>query len=171
MIRRPPRSTLFPYTTLFRSLGRAKEAALAVRFRNMQRQAVHPAADQGIVTGKQERRRNAELAGDGERAPLAGEQMARQTETPPWHFVDSAQHRLDFPGGGDKAPPFNGGKEIALEHHARSPVLREIAWQAHYAAATPRSPPLIWPAKRRRGCVLSRNVPSSSFGALRKVLR
>src|SRR3989442_10623265 len=25
MIRRPPRSTLFPYTTLFRSLGRAKE--------------------------------------------------------------------------------------------------------------------------------------------------
>src|SRR5260370_15286854 len=24
MIRRPPRSTLFPYTTLFRSLGRAK---------------------------------------------------------------------------------------------------------------------------------------------------
>src|SRR3712207_8699414 len=26
MIRRPPRSTLFPYTTLFRSLGRAGEA-------------------------------------------------------------------------------------------------------------------------------------------------
>src|SRR3712207_7233459 len=25
MIRRPPRSTLFPYTTLFRSLGRARE--------------------------------------------------------------------------------------------------------------------------------------------------
>src|SRR5256885_10002833 len=25
MIRRPPRSTLFPYTTLFRSTGRAKE--------------------------------------------------------------------------------------------------------------------------------------------------
>src|SRR3712207_7233513 len=26
MIRRPPRSTLFPYTTLFRSVGRAEEA-------------------------------------------------------------------------------------------------------------------------------------------------
>src|SRR2546425_6885779 len=26
MIRRPPRSTLFPYTTLFRSLGRTEEA-------------------------------------------------------------------------------------------------------------------------------------------------
>src|SRR3712207_7499831 len=31
MIRRPPRSTLFPYTTLFRSL-RTPEAAPAVRF-------------------------------------------------------------------------------------------------------------------------------------------
>src|SRR3712207_7724057 len=27
MIRRPPRSTLFPYTTLFRSTGRASDAA------------------------------------------------------------------------------------------------------------------------------------------------
>src|SRR5256885_9089238 len=27
MIRRPPRSTLFPYTTLFRSLGRRRAAA------------------------------------------------------------------------------------------------------------------------------------------------
>src|SRR2546430_11108776 len=32
MIRRPPRSTLFPYTTLFRSVGlRHKEGELAVR--------------------------------------------------------------------------------------------------------------------------------------------
>src|SRR3712207_7634263 len=30
MIRRPPRSTLFPYTTLFRSIGRAGELALLV---------------------------------------------------------------------------------------------------------------------------------------------
>src|SRR2546422_7445169 len=30
MIRRPPRSTLFPYTTLFRSLGRAHLAELLV---------------------------------------------------------------------------------------------------------------------------------------------
>src|SRR2546430_3443987 len=29
MIRRPPRSTLFPYTTLFRSQGRAREAGEA----------------------------------------------------------------------------------------------------------------------------------------------
>src|SRR2546422_2603104 len=30
MIRRPPRSTLFPYTTLFRSVGNAAEHATAV---------------------------------------------------------------------------------------------------------------------------------------------
>src|SRR3989449_8958702 len=31
MIRPPPRSTLFPYTTLFRSLGGLKEAVFAAR--------------------------------------------------------------------------------------------------------------------------------------------
>src|SRR5256886_10631301 len=39
MIRRPPRSTLFPYTTLFRSLGRRERAgrALTVGARDMNR--------------------------------------------------------------------------------------------------------------------------------------
>src|SRR5690349_24299955 len=31
MIRRPPRSTLFPYTTLFRSVGRSRSRARAER--------------------------------------------------------------------------------------------------------------------------------------------
>src|SRR5256885_7101730 len=31
MIRRPPRSTLFPYTTLFRSAGRAQRAGVPAR--------------------------------------------------------------------------------------------------------------------------------------------
>src|SRR2546427_4838944 len=35
MIRRPPRSTLFPYTTLFRSHRAAIEAALVVRERSL----------------------------------------------------------------------------------------------------------------------------------------
>src|SRR3712207_8362941 len=30
MIRRPPRSTLFPYTTLFRSIGHARSAATSL---------------------------------------------------------------------------------------------------------------------------------------------
>src|SRR3712207_8905541 len=35
MIRRPPRSTLFPYTTLFRSLDRAVSLGIAAAFRNL----------------------------------------------------------------------------------------------------------------------------------------
>src|SRR5262249_23545708 len=109
----------------------------------MQRQAVHPAADQRIVTGEQERRRNPELAGDGERAPFAGEQMTRQTERPPRHFVDPAHPGLVFSGRRSKPPPFDGRKKVALEHHARFPVLRDLARQVHYSAATSRSSPPI----------------------------
>src|SRR3712207_7755634 len=35
MIRRPPRSTLFPYTTLFRSKGAAKGRTTSTRMRNI----------------------------------------------------------------------------------------------------------------------------------------
>src|SRR2546427_2284686 len=38
MIRRPPRSTLFPYTTLFRSPPRASAACVATRKRPLGRQ-------------------------------------------------------------------------------------------------------------------------------------
>src|SRR3712207_7428358 len=44
MIRRPPRSTLFPYTTLFRSLRPAKDAGV-VDHRVQPAQAVHVAGD------------------------------------------------------------------------------------------------------------------------------
>src|SRR2546427_3047873 len=37
MIRRPPRSTLFPYTTLFRSLGQRRDAGPLGRERGMHR--------------------------------------------------------------------------------------------------------------------------------------
>src|SRR3712207_8543645 len=40
MIRRPPRSTLFPYTTLFRSLRHARHADPARLFRRQQARAV-----------------------------------------------------------------------------------------------------------------------------------
>src|SRR5687767_15323110 len=39
MIRRPPRSTLFPYTTLFRSLGRVARAAVARMLGRLPRRA------------------------------------------------------------------------------------------------------------------------------------
>src|SRR5260370_22129935 len=37
MIRRPPRSTLFPYTTLFRSEGPAAHASISEQFRSAPR--------------------------------------------------------------------------------------------------------------------------------------
>src|SRR3712207_7472137 len=51
MIRRPPRSTLFPYTTLFRSAGREdREDRVAAR-RIREVQAVEPEAAVGVGNG------------------------------------------------------------------------------------------------------------------------
>src|SRR5690348_17677213 len=44
MIRRPPRSTLFPYTTLFRSPRRGRMSRLLRRRNRNQRQRQHPGA-------------------------------------------------------------------------------------------------------------------------------
>src|SRR3712207_7285857 len=64
MIRRPPRSTLFPYTTLFRSERRA-EAVVDVHHRHPGRAAVeHP--EQGGQPA--ERRAVADAGGDGDRS-------------------------------------------------------------------------------------------------------
>src|SRR2546426_1214599 len=71
MIRRPPRSTLFPYTTLFRSLLAALDA--------LEEEAVRPAVDlqerrhRGLQVGQ-------DLAADGDQVPLAGERRERSEE-------------------------------------------------------------------------------------------
>src|SRR5215213_11516329 len=49
MIRRPPRSTLFPYTTLFRSPARRH-----LRFRYLRERAHRPRKDRGRVVGRSE---------------------------------------------------------------------------------------------------------------------
>src|SRR5256885_13301157 len=63
MIRRPPRSTLFPYTTLFRSDGahrRAARARLRARARGLLprqrrlRHPVHPALGDDVSRGRSE---------------------------------------------------------------------------------------------------------------------
>src|SRR3712207_8340518 len=54
MIRRPPRSTLFPYTTLFRSLAAAPPAA---PHRDALRAGVHPHQAVGPPPGADHRRR------------------------------------------------------------------------------------------------------------------
>src|SRR3712207_8419509 len=77
MIRRPPRSTLFPYTTLFRSDGRAAGAEVLLRPRPR--------------TG-----RDAELADGGD--PRVGPQQERQqrrARIPVTHDVDRKSTRLN----------------------------------------------------------------------------
>ena len=57
--------------------------------------SIQPRTSARRAANKQ-RRRDAELARDRERAALAPEQMARQREAPPRHLIDPAQHRLDL---------------------------------------------------------------------------
>src|SRR5690348_10102379 len=63
MIRRPPRSTLFPYTTLFRSLGIAEADLLDERTQCRERGArfLRRAAAELLVVDRQDERRSARL--------------------------------------------------------------------------------------------------------------
>src|SRR2546430_13465678 len=51
MIRRPPRSTLFPYTTLFRSAGKGGSHHLIHEVRSAAPQVVRQVADDGLLAG------------------------------------------------------------------------------------------------------------------------
>src|SRR6266550_9015610 len=73
MIRRPPRSTLFPYTTLFRSRARAEEARdvgrrLLPRLPRVRR-AVHRRDEQGISAPARPRRLGPSVPDDGLQVP------------------------------------------------------------------------------------------------------
>src|SRR3712207_8816071 len=57
MIRRPPRSTLFPYTTLFRSPGQPGEVPGRRRQDPQGRAALRPARDRQDAAGPRRRRR------------------------------------------------------------------------------------------------------------------
>src|SRR5882762_5997743 len=104
MIRRPPRSTLFPYTTLFRSLreraARLQRPVLAVgeegrprapeRQRLADEEELHPPVGLGLdETGGEARA----VGGGGERAVEIAEQAAAQREVhrPAVVGVDQAQ--------------------------------------------------------------------------------
>ncbi len=50
MIRRPPRSTLFPYTTLFRSLGTSFSSCPFGQFERLKPASLQ--APKGILTGR-----------------------------------------------------------------------------------------------------------------------
>src|ERR1700730_16796597 len=82
--------------------GGTKIAGVAERLGDMERHAIDPAAHQRTAAGKQQLRRDAELARSGERASLAPEQQDRQPAAPPRHLIETAQHRIDFAAVGRK---------------------------------------------------------------------
>src|SRR2546425_8265761 len=73
MIRRPPRSTLFPYTTLFRS-GEAQGAVAAAQVEHRSRRAVGEVAEQEQRAGVDGARRE-DVGGDVE-----GEGQTQRTD-------------------------------------------------------------------------------------------
>src|SRR3989441_9400070 len=75
MIRRPPRSTLFPYTTLFRSVG-ARERIPSLAIRSLDGRGPQPAeyGDHGVA-------RRTQLGGElGARSPLSGRRAGADGE-------------------------------------------------------------------------------------------
>src|SRR5260370_28823811 len=94
MIRRPPRSTLFPYTTLFRSLG--KVPCLPVHFSENNidgPDAGDDVRDQLALNQLRQRlqidvRRATEVNAEGLRRTVAGDETA---QLPAWRF-DSDKH-------------------------------------------------------------------------------
>src|SRR3712207_7426943 len=67
MIRRPPRSTLFPYTTLFRSRRSGRAAGPAPPARSRRRGSRAWAARSGSARRRQARRRLDEAIGEADR--------------------------------------------------------------------------------------------------------
>src|SRR2546425_1981856 len=78
MIRRPPRSTLFPYTTLFRSDRRRVDATPGARGRRVPgaARALHAPAQQGPPLHAAARARGRRPRGTGGRRARSGEHTA-----------------------------------------------------------------------------------------------
>src|SRR5574340_1445840 len=106
MIRRPPRSTLFPYTTLFRSPdGRARmDLDAGEPARDMRQEACQPfqvGVPQGVRHAVQDARMQARIAGQ--------------------HLKSAARRRIAVEYAGDIFPDI-------LEHHWCSETLRCSSW-------------------------------------------
>src|SRR2546430_15674229 len=95
MIRRPPRSTLFPYTTLFRSYGAGGRAAGQARAHDGERrlQTVRQIAERVAVAGDAlalPQQQRVEVGRDA--GQLARVACAKGLEAPFLHLVNLALH-------------------------------------------------------------------------------
>src|SRR3989441_11183069 len=79
MIRRPPRSTLFPYTTLFRSETEVREAVARDREAGRRGRQVHRAGGDAAHTGDGDRERGGRKSVvEGKRGDLGGRRIIKQ---------------------------------------------------------------------------------------------
>src|SRR5256885_13040630 len=86
MIRRPPRSTLFPYTTLFRSLRRLRGAA---RLDSLQLRDDRDVLDVHDLRVHERRARGVGVEGEGERCPRDRRLDRKSTRLNSSHLVIS----------------------------------------------------------------------------------
>src|SRR5262249_5697751 len=150
-----------------RRLGRAEVAALAVWPGDMEGEALDETADQRRATAEQQRRRNAESVGAGERFALTLEQMARQHAAPPRHLVDPAQHRFDFACRRSEPAALHGRERVALEHDRAPPAAGDFAricrHHRRYSAATARLSPAIQRSRSASARAVSARFFASVF--------
>src|SRR6266540_7571160 len=99
MIRRPPRSTLFPYTTLFRSYGRERP------HRERHRAAEADLLGDGRPEGADEPVEE-EVHGHGERQghPRPAELVLEGHDQDAWRRADRGRHEQDEERGCDDVP-------------------------------------------------------------------
>src|SRR6267154_2667121 len=165
MIRRPPRSTLFPYTTLFRSNG----AALWFGFPGKQEEILYdsagarrllrnapsigkairrgPAADQELRISLNARQRIVELVGD------AGDQLAQRS-----HFFRLQKLGLDQPLAGDVTIHLEPAylRAAGVEQGPHEAFHNLVGWPHQFEFVPPRfvpPPHRFAPARHRFGRV------------------
>src|SRR5579871_3187327 len=122
-----------------RRFGGAKVGCIALWFGDVQRDALDPAAHQRAPPGKDERRRDAELAGGRQVVTLAPEQRNRQGTAPPRHVAEVPQHGVDLTAVGFEAAALDGGKHVALEQGAAAPAAVKLVGflrLGHWAASS-----------------------------------
>src|SRR2546430_10052238 len=87
MIRRPPRSTLFPYTTLFRSLDLVAHGASHL---------AHPVGDAFLDGERQDPRREALEHGGVEVATARGDRVTRRVEDRKSTRLNSSHSQISY---------------------------------------------------------------------------
>src|SRR5262245_47507910 len=123
-----------------RDPGGMEIGAVAMGFCNLQGNAVDPAAHEYAPSGKEQRRRDAELSGDRQGPAFTREEVTGDREAPPGHLVDPAQHRLDLARRRGETAALDGREGVAFEHQAARPAALELARRQRHSAAAAWAP-------------------------------